>query len=222
MFSDSFILCGSKPVYSRKTSTIIDQFGYVIRHNLLIRGEHYGFKDSYLHVCNSHLHNGLTTKSLYDFVDFYRSEKKYSINYLHYINLYKEFVRTPGVFVHFPNNNTELLHNILSKNNWEGTLPKQFRAGLSLLGPLIAKSIKPYLIGYSLSKKSQNSHLFNKNYLNPTIGPQLFHDLPTEAKLICFLHNKGLVDASLCCIGEKSENISIRPSSEFIPLLNSI
>ena len=195
-FANQPLICGSAPHYYETTGSVIDKFKTVIRHNDLLPGPKTGRNLSSMQVVNWHVLYNLQHLSLYSYVKEY---SRYEMDIKNHMATYGYYKNNPSSFVTFPNNNTSVIQKILEANRINITISKELRCGFSTLGLFILHKIKPLLLGFSVSKKDNYTHMYQKNYRNVDVG----HDVETENLILDELHNKGLIDITFCKNPEK-------------------
>ena len=191
------IICGSKKHQLHDLDKIVDSFDVVVRNNMLLHDNGYGKRLADIQVMNAHVYNFYKQRiSLSQWQEIYCSE--YGSKPDHVEKFY-DFINEPKEtkFAYYGNNNTELLAHILHQNNISVKINKQIRCGLSHVAECIHKGEKPFLVGFSITSEENTSHTFN---LDKKVAFSVHHETNNEIEIIKQLHEKGLVDASLCAL----------------------
>jgi len=214
----NFIVCGSRKYKNRNFDSLVDSFDTIVRHNMLLPNNNYGKRNSDFQVLNSHIAQYHAQQiDLSEWITIYT--KEFLITKAH-IEFFYEYLKLDTVkFQNFENNNTRLMKHVLSKHGIEHTIKKQIRCGIGSIASCIDEGIKPFLIGFGLQKE----FLLNKQFTDKE-GTGHCHDVCSEAELIKKLHKADLVDATFCCIEDKSTltlNDTIEHTQEALEILRS-
>jgi hypothetical protein len=191
---NTLLLVGSKP-NNFNIDECLDYFKHNIRFNLGLPGNNNGTKYDML-LMNCHVSSNIR-RGRQTFLNKYKSMVIKSHIELFYDNYSK--------FKKYDYNRLQdkgRMNSILKKYNIPIRFNKQLRLGMSpILHSLMGKEKrKIYLFGYSLPGNDEVSYYSSKKSHNNT------HEIEKEHLLIKHLHNKGLIDATLCCIEKKIEN----------------
>ena len=190
----NIICCGSKLYKNINLDDLVDSFDTIFRHNLLLPNCGYGKKLPSLQVLNNHVFDNYKLKI--PFEKWQEEYREYKITKEHLKQFYDFLQNENIVFTHFTNNNTEIMSEVLKRHDIVIKNYKLLRCGLSSVASLTYDYLKPFLIGYSLEENQNLLHTYNaKNLINKN-----FHDGQAEIDIIIELHNKGLLDATFCCI----------------------
>ncbi len=215
------IICGSKKYQNRDFNGLVDTFPTIVRINMLLPGFGYGKRDPNFHIFNAHINEYYQNNITID--EWYSNYKEYGIS-IDYLRLFKNYLdtNTDTQFIAFNNNNTDAMNEVLISNQIPMFIEKQLRCGLAIVPECIKQNIKPYLIGFSLKKEDLLKNVYNRrDALSIDI-----HQPYDEVSLIRMLHDKGLIDASLCIIEDNAKltlDVSIlSPSIQSIDLLKQI
>ena len=211
------IICGSKNYNKVDYSDIIDSnFSNIVKHNKALPGPPYGNKTT-LQIVNGHVWDAIRNNySAAQFAKQYSDIKlslEYAQKYCDFIYpLYKlNKVKT------YPWNNYKLIGQIIKKyldpKEYKDTFcsnpaakimvngqPQSLhtRCGLGHVAQCIDNNIVPFLVGYELENPDKSTHIY-RNFFG-----QSAHNRSEEVKLMIQLHNKGLIDASLCLLRDDS------------------
>ena len=109
-------------------------------------------------------------------------------------------------YISFPNNNIKAISRVINDYDIK-TKVVHPKCGLAYIAECINKKIKPFLIGYSISDGTIKQHQYNNH---DNLYP--LHDHSGETRLICELHQKGLVDASLCLMTDDGLSEEFKPT----------
>ena len=191
------IICGSKKHELDNLDNIIDSFDIIVRNNMLLHDNGYGKRLPDIQIMNAHIYNfykqGISLRQWQEiYCSEYGSKPEHVERFYNFINEAKE-----AKFAYYENNNTELLIQILQQNNINIKINKQIRCGLSHVAHCIHKGEKPFLVGFSITPEENTSHNVN---LNKKVVSSAHHEANSEIEIIKELHEKGLVDASLCAL----------------------
>jgi hypothetical protein len=207
------LLIGSKP-HTFNIDECIDSFIHNVRFNINTPGNNNGTLYD-MNILNCHISSNIRTGKS-GFLKYYtKSCKKEQLD-IFYDN-YKRYKPYP-----FPRNqNMKTFNTLLSKYNIKIQLTKQTRIGLvPILHSLSGKEKRSiYLFGYSLPGNNEVSLYSTKATHNKS------HDVDKEQQIIVELHKRKLLDASLCCIVDKIDDIVyikndvIQPTQEVLNLL---
>lgn len=216
-----YICCGSKRYKNIDLSKIVDYFEYIARHNMLINNTIYGKKPSNFQILNCHMYDSVIQKktSKEDFISLYFESCGTPIKI---IEDFYEYMNNDNIteYLFYQNNNTNKLKDILKKHNFNEEIKLQLRCGFGHIAELISKNIKPFIIGYSLDENENKCHLYNNKPVNLTC-----HSPDLEIKIIKYLHDKELIDATFCCINDNkyiSLSDRVQPTIESLNLLREI
>jgi len=196
----NIIICGSKRHENLSFDRLVDSFDTIVRHNMLLPNNNYGERNSDDQVFNGHIYDYyIKQEPLNKWI--LRYHKEYGITKDHIESFYKYIFDTHQThFVHYINNNTKLMQNILKNNNIDHKITKQLSCGLASVAQYISQNIKPFLIGYSLEASDWKQQQYSaKSNLNTS------HDSHTEIYLIKQLHQANLIDATFCTIEDSRE-----------------
>jgi len=212
----STIICGSKKYENLSFDRLVDSFDIIVRNNWLLPNNNYGKRNSNYQVLNCHMEDHRKKgPSLSQWISTYAETHNMPENQ---IGFFYEYLKLKTVkFVHFGDNNTELMRSILRKHNIDHKVNKQLRCGFAYIAECIDKEIKPSIVGFSLKEKDTiNKQFSNKQYRlhNPC------HDTRSEIRLLKKLHEANLIDATFCAI-EDSKKTSI-DSSLLSPTAHSV
>ena len=208
------IICGSKNYNKVDYSEVIDSnFDNIVKHNKALPGKPYGHKTT-LQIVNGHVWKAIKANfSAAQFAKQY-SDIKLSLEYAQkYCDFIYPLYKSNRVKT-YPWNNYKLVGQIIKKyldpKEYKDTFCSdppvklmvnghpQFlhtRCGLGHVAHCIDNSIMPFLVGYELENPDKSTHIY-RGYCGGISG----HNRPEEVKLMVQLHNKGLIDASLCLL----------------------
>ena len=169
------IVCGSKKYQNICLDKLVDSFDIIVRNNMLLKDNGYGLKSPTIQVLNTHLYDFYNKQvSLNKWKKVYC--KEYGVSEAHvekFFNFLQDSQKTK--IVHYPQNNTDLLKEILKKNNINISVTKQLRCGLSHVVECMSKKTTPVLVGFSIDKDGNKTHSYNNpNYLLN----DLLHNIP--------------------------------------------
>jgi len=215
------ICCGSKPYENIDFDALVDDFTNIVRHNMLLPNMGYGKKTATFQVINSHINTFYNQKISHQewfdlYCDWYGIKEEHIVNFLNYLK------DEDPELIHFPDNNSALMRGILNKYDIDHHFKDHgffLKNGLSFVAQLIAENIKPCMVGYSLKDDELPKHLYNSK-ADTKINKEHRDDL--ECQLLIDLHNKGLVDASLCALEDSKDmkfNGTIEPTQEALKLM---
>jgi len=183
---NSIIICGSKG-YGKSLDEIVDSFGEIVRNNMLVSNMGYGKRESDLQILNCHVYDRRNQDDLSEYLKFTSEEV---------IKSFQSYVKTAkSQYKTFINNNTNLMKQLISKHSIPVTLTQEIRCGLSYVAQAVAANLYPYMIGFSLTEQENTRHKVNHLALNASS-----HKIDVEIQLIIELHNKNLIDATLCAM----------------------
>lgn len=212
-FKNDIITCGSRGYKNIKLDNVVDQFGHIIRHNMLMHGQGYGKRYSSQQVLNNHINNNLTNKTEKQFIDTYiKSSKGINVNKKQLCEFYKFFKSNMQKITYYAGNNTKLMKDLLNHFKIKIEIPKQIRVGVGSIAQFVNERKKPYVIGFSLSENDFSTHVYNNRGMK---FDKECHNLSCEIKIIKALHERELIDASLCAIndeGNLEEDLGIKPT----------
>jgi len=203
------IICGSKSYKNINLDNLVDQFGYIIRHNMLMHDQGYGKRHSSQQVLNAHVNNNLRMAER-EFTDEYSNPSTISKKQL--CEFYNFFKTNLSKTVYYNKNNTKLMMSLLDYFGINIRINKQIRVGMGSLAQLVNERKKPYMIGFSLSSNQFLTHAYNKRGMEYN---KECHDLNCEIKIIKALHERKLIDASLCAINDEGNleaDLGIKPT----------
>lgn len=203
---EDIIICGSRKYSNVDIDKIVDSFETIVRHNMLVSNCGYGLRDSTVQVMNSHVYRNYRSFSSIEQWKKYYANKVPSDGHIErfysYINEKKE-----TKYISFPNNNVSTISHLFHKHEIKTRIGEP-KCGLSFVAECIKQDIRPFLVGYSISNETILDHQYN-NHKN--LYP--LHNHSGEARLICELHQKGLVDASLCLITDNGLSKEFEPTT---------
>ena len=192
---DQVIICGNRRYENINFDELVDSFGTIIRHNMLLPNNGYGKRNPSVQVLNVHIWDNYIKKAsletwLSEYEEVFGIPKDYIISFC-------KFLESDSVdFKHYKENNTELMELLLQKHNLgHFTTNFELRCGIGSIARAIKDGLKPYLIGFSVKEETSR----NKQYGSRDAGDEC-HDEYSEVKLIKKLHEAGLVDATFCAI----------------------
>lgn len=213
MQNQSTIICGSRQT-KLDLSSAIDKFDIIVRHNKALPGVGYGKRDADIQVLNKHVYanykSRLSAEQLHEYY------KPMGITAEHIYKYYDYIYRLePHKVIHYERNNQELMERIAVK--YDLNITEQIinmnkikrnndtlhmRCGMAHIAQCIYLEIKPWIVGYSIDD-STTSHCYNDK------RPTGAHDPCLESMLIRELHDRGLVDASLCDLNENGDWVGL-------------
>lgn len=210
------LVMGCKPCY-KDIKKITDEFKTKYRINL--NCINMNKTDNNIFILNCHLYHYFikTNTKLDKIIDFYKKEFP-DLNIEKLKLLYKTIVENKefnNILVKcsqfFP---TKKVVQFLNKINYRFSL--QPRCGMCCILNLVSNEIKPHIIGFTI--KGNN---FDSYYKKDKKTSACHEDPQKEIKLIRLLHNKGLIDASLCLLenGKMVQDDHIKPTEEILSLL---
>jgi hypothetical protein len=216
------IICGSKKHELHGLDNIIDKFDVVVRNNMLLHENGYGKRLANIQVMNAHVYDfytqGIPLQKWQEiYCTEYGSKPEHMERFYNFITTTKE-----TKFVCYNNNNTELLIQILHKNDINIKINKQIRCGLSHVAQCIHNGEKPFLVGFSITPEENMAHNVNLNKKTASSG---YHETNSEIEIIKELHEKGLVDASLCALTSTNPikfSDQIQATNETLDILSCI
>ena len=176
------IICGSKPV-TEPVDHIVDSFDVIVRHNMLIHGQGYGFKPSTFQVLNCHVwENKGSWPNMFDryVKSGIVSEAKARAFHEYYMS------RPETVFMRVDPKSTKAIQRLYPNVR----INKDLRAGFAMIGHCVMHGIRPTLIGYSMEEKDYLRHQIG--YAEGKMSP--YHDNRVELELLERLIDDGYVD----------------------------
>lgn len=205
MRKQSIIICGSRQT-NIDLSTIVDRFDVIVRHNKALPGCGYGHRDADVQILNRHVYENyrsrMTAEKLYAYYGSMGVSLDYLIKYCEYI-----YRLDQSKIVHYERNNQATIERIAidnrlnitdqilsMKNRIINNDSLHVRCGMGHVAHCVSLKIKPWLIGYSIQESTLMAHCYNRKQ------PTGAHDAILEARLLREMHEKGLIDASLCSI----------------------
>lgn len=208
-FKKDIIICGSRGYKNINLDNIVDQFGGIIRHNMLMHDQGYGKRHSSQQVLNAHVNNNLRMAER-EFIDEYSNSSTISKKQL--CEFYNFFKSNMQKITYYVGNNTKPMKDLLNNFKIKIEIPKQIRVGVGSIAQFVNERKNPYVIGFSLSENDFSAHAYNKRGMEYN---KECHDLNCEIKIIKALHERKLIDASLCAIndeGNLEEDLGIKPT----------
>lgn len=197
----SLVICGARKYTTAPLDKLIDGFDKIVRNNMLLHNNGYGTREADVQIVNCHIYNHYITELPYE-----RWEQTYleegGMDPAHLEKFYQFTISAKNTeLMYFDNNNTELLNDILAKNNININFTKQIRCGLAGVSHFVDLGEKPFLIGFSITGEHNKTHVYNALHPPP---PSLSdcHDTVLEYEIIKSLHDAGVVDASLCSLSD--------------------
>ena len=189
----SLIICGSRKYTNAPLDKLIDGFDKIVRNNMLLSNNGYGTREADVQIVNCHIYDHYINKAPYErWKQTYLKGNGMGMDPTHLEEFYEFITKAKNTeFVYFDNNNTNLLNNILAKNNININMKtKQLRCGLAGVSHFVNLGEKPFLIGFSITTEHNETHVYNSLHPPP---PSLSdcHDTLLEYKIIKSLHATG-------------------------------
>lgn len=217
--NNNTIICGSKRYEKANFDNIVDSFKTIVRTNMLLPDSKYGKRIPTIQVVNGHVYKNFVTSPIKD-LSLYTKEKKITKEHIDkFVDLLNILERKN--IITFPGNNTHLFKKLVLENNINIEIKKETRCGLSYIPCCIEAGIKPFLIGFSLKEECMKSNMYTNCLPNES-----WHDIKTEINLIKTLHERSIIDASLCCLKDEEDieldNSIIQPTEYIVECLKKM
>lgn len=226
MQKQSVIICGSKKT-NIDLSDIVDKFDIIIRHNKSLPKSGYGNRDSTLQILNKHVYEnykqGLNAEQLYKYYRHMNVSMEHLVKYCDYI-----YRLDPSKVISYERNNQQLMEQIAIAHNLDvsdaiismhkdrfNNDQLHIRCGLSHIAKCVSIGIKPWTVGYSLQESEISDHNYNTKSVTGA------HNIQLEIRLLKELHDRRLIDASLCNIStDGSMRQLVKPTDEAKKIIN--
>ena len=221
----NFICCGSKKYNFLNFDELVDSFDIIIRHGHLLPNNGYGKRNADIQVLNSHEYKSwVEGDDLPKLVNKYC--KDFGIPEGHFAKWCEYSNNKDTKFLHYPANNVGTLRKVLKDFHIDHDYLRvggYNKNGLSSVVDLISRGVKPFLIGYSIQESDIKKHVYNSNAEQKING---HHTDYLDCTVIIKLHEAELIDATLCCLDDTPESLSmnnlLKPTEESINLLSKI
>ena len=214
------IICGSKPYKNINFNNLIDNYYtkiYRINMNIPNDNSIYGKRNSNYQYLNLHVYEKYKNKfNLHNWLSNYKLEKPEHIEkFYDYIN--NNDNKNTFYQLNDPrSNNTKLINNILLKYKSQYRFKNKIsRCGLGLIAQKINDNDYPTIIGFSLINDTLDNSYYRKENI---IGD--CHDAELEKKIIVFLHDIDLIDATLSSL--KDYSLPLIDCNILKPKINSL
>jgi hypothetical protein len=194
--SKNVIVVGNKPLENIDLSFIIDEFDEVYRCNMAFVDSNNGTKRDFLGLCN-HLYDKLIkNSSSYDIqriINSYKNSYKEESIRSFFTNFQKTKHEYKSIFYARPKGN--MYNKYLKKHGCPHFFSKQPRTGFVIMMENLLLNNKVSISHFSIYDEIRVSHYVKKTHYESSC-----HSSKDELKILRWLHQNNLIDASLCLL----------------------
>lgn len=208
------IIIGNKPYKNLQVNKLLDSFAGNIRCNMGIPKENNGSVKDELAVCSHIFDNFVKQKSDWDTVVKVYGEE-YKEEYLKYF--YDNFSTKDYKSVWYADASkvSGRYNDFLERKKCPYKFSKQPRTGFVCLLEKILSGDCPFVFGFSLTHETRKTYYVNDFVFQREDDNRSCHSKQDEVKILRWLHEKKLIDATPCML--KDENFPILECGDLEP-----
>lgn len=203
--TDKVLVIGNKPYRNFSLSPVLDKFEHNIRCNFVVAGNNNGTILDQLALCNHLYHNFVGhPASLEKIIKVYGDA--YDLDYIN--NTYETFCKNIKKYKNvFHANYGPRQNQILKKLNCPYKISKISRTGLTVVLDLVAQGKEAFVTNFSIINEIRHSYCLKEGFAEKAYakGGTKHHNTQEEVEVLRWLHLKGIVDASLCLLEDKTD-----------------
>jgi|TARA_S200002703_G_C3801822_1_gene247844 hypothetical protein len=201
----SVLVIGNKPFLNLSVSVLIDSFDKNVRCNMGIPNGKNGTKKDEIAVC-SHIQDYFVKQKLpWDHIKKIYIEDDASFKEDHLLYFYENFKPSDYSFIWDIPPVKDRYNDILNCIDCPHKFEKQPRLGYAILLEKITQGYHPFVFGFSLIDEKRFSYYTNDYAADRDFNRETCHDRISEIKILNWLHEKNIVDATFCLLEDKQD-----------------
>jgi len=200
------IIIGNKPYKKMRVNKLLDSFAGNVRCNMGIPKENNGLIKDELALCSHMFDNFVKQKMGWeDIVEYSKAE--YKEEYLRYFYDNFSIKDYKSVWYADASKVSGRYNDFLKSSGCPYRFNKQPRTGFVCVLEKILSGCCPFVFGFSITEETRKSYYVKDFVFQKEDDNRSCHSKQDEVKILRWLHEKKLIDATLCML--KDENFPI-------------
>jgi len=219
------IIIGNKPYKKLQVNKLLDSFAGNIRCNMGIPKENNGSVKDELAVCSHIFDNFVKQKMVWeDIVKYAKGE--YKEEYLRYFYDTFSIKDYNSVWYADASDIRDKYNSFLERNKCPYRFNKQPRTGLVCVLKKVLSGCYPFVFGFSITEETRKSYYVKDFVFQKEDENRSCHNKESEISILRWLHEKKIIDATLCMLKDESSPIleccGLEPSSIIVGALQGL